>query len=95
MTGHQRRTDSLFAINLPIGTIPFVLAAIFAAAMVSVPPAEAQTITVLHSFTGGADGSAPYAGVTLDRAGNLYGTTTAGANGNVGTVYKLSHMGSG
>ncbi|MGA2369028.1 MAG: choice-of-anchor tandem repeat GloVer-containing protein [Candidatus Korobacteraceae bacterium] len=57
--------------------------------------AQAQTITVLHSFTGGADGSAPYAGVTLDRAGNLYGTTTAGANGNVGTVYKLSHVGSG
>ena len=31
--------------------------------------------TVLHSFTGGADGSRPNAGVIRDSAGNLYGTT--------------------
>jgi len=52
---------------------------------------QAQTITVLHSFTTGGDGSEPFAGVTMDRAGNLYGTTSSGANGNVGTVYKLTH----
>jgi uncharacterized repeat protein (TIGR03803 family) len=57
--------------------------------------AQAQALIELHSFTNGADGSFPYAGVTIDRAGNLYGTTTAGGNGNVGTVYKLSHVGSG
>jgi len=34
--------------------------------------------TVLYSFTGGADGGAPYAGVVLDTAGNLYGTTMSG-----------------
>ena len=34
--------------------------------------AHAQTLTVLHTFTG-PDGLTPYAGVTLDRAGNLYG----------------------
>ncbi len=56
---------------------------------------QAQTLIELHSFTNGADGSVPYAGVTIDRAGDLYGTTTAGGNGNVGTVYKLSHVGSG
>jgi len=63
--------------------------------MVSLLPSSAlssaQTITVLHSFTTHGDGSQPYAGVTIDRAGNLYGTTTQGANGNVGTVYKLTH----
>ena len=31
--------------------------------------------TVLYSFTGGADGAYPNAGVILDSAGNLYGTT--------------------
>ena len=56
---------------------------------------QAQTLIELHSFTNGADESVPYAGVTIDRAGDLYGTTTAGGNGNVGTVYKLSHVGSG
>jgi uncharacterized repeat protein (TIGR03803 family) len=43
--------------------------------------------TVLHSFTGGSDGSAPN-GLIADSAGNLYGTTEIGGHG--GTVFKLS-----
>src|ERR1035437_10065435 len=37
--------------------------------------------TVLYSFTGGGDGLDPHGGVTLDSAGNLYGTTVAGGFG--------------
>ena len=36
------------------------------------------TEAVLYSFTGGADGSNPMAGVVLDPAGNIYGTTDNG-----------------
>jgi len=36
--------------------------------------------TVLYSFTGGADGGTPLAGVIGDSAGNLYGTTSQGGD---------------
>ena len=50
---------------------------------------------VLHAFSAGADGYAPFGGLVLDPQGNLYGTTTAGGTGGQGTVYELSPNGSG
>ena len=41
------------------------------------------TLTTLASFTGGAGGSFPQAGLTLDSSGNLFGTTTS-------TVFKIA-----
>lgn len=53
--------------------------------------------TVLYSFTGGADGGEPYKGVTLDKAGNLYGTAVTGGSGSCeggcGVTYKLTKSG--
>ncbi|MGA2373748.1 MAG: choice-of-anchor tandem repeat GloVer-containing protein [Candidatus Korobacteraceae bacterium] len=58
---------------------------------------QAQIYAVLHNFTGRADGSALYDGVTMDQAGNLYGTTSGGGNGigqsGNGTVFRLSPAG--
>jgi uncharacterized repeat protein (TIGR03803 family) len=48
------------------------------------------TETILHSFTGELDGSAPFAGLIFDAAGNLYGTTYAGGIYYYGTVFKLA-----
>ena len=55
------------------------------------------THTVLYNFTGGTDGAEPYKGVTLDAAGNLYGTAVTGGGGacegGCGVAYKLTNNG--
>ncbi|MFZ0312943.1 MAG: choice-of-anchor tandem repeat GloVer-containing protein [Candidatus Korobacteraceae bacterium] len=71
---------SLALTALLLAIVPFTLA-------------HAQTFHVLHTFSGGGDGGTPSAGLTVG-GGNLYGTTMSGASGN-GTVFKLSHSGSG
>jgi uncharacterized repeat protein (TIGR03803 family) len=48
------------------------------------------TESVLHSFTNGADGGVPGAGLIFDGTGNLYGTTTQGGAFGWGTVFKLA-----
>jgi uncharacterized repeat protein (TIGR03803 family) len=53
----------------------------------------AGNYTVLHSFTGGADGANPYTGVIRDPAGNLYGTTGVGGAANAGVVFKVDTAG--
>ena len=52
-----------------------LVAAVICLAALIPPLAKAQTFQVLHSFTGKGGGTESYAGVTLDRAGNVYGTT--------------------
>jgi uncharacterized repeat protein (TIGR03803 family) len=51
---------------------------------------ERGTETILYSFTGGADGANPYAGLVQDKAGNLYGATSSGGASSQGTVFKLT-----
>ena len=50
------------------------------------------TETVLHNFGGAMDGSVPEAGLIMDHAGNLYGTTGLGGSGEpaVGTVFEIT-----
>lgn len=60
--------------------------------------AQAQTLTVIHEFSG-PDGAFPFAGLTADAEGNFYGTTSAGGNNGCqsqlgcGTVFRLSRSG--
>ena len=55
------------------------------------------TETVLYSFTGQSDGGVPEGDLVFDQAGNIYGTTFAGGQGNCvplysgcGAVYELT-----
>jgi uncharacterized repeat protein (TIGR03803 family) len=55
--------------------------------------------TVLHNFTGGKDGGTPFAGLIMDKAGNLYGTAQTGGDhkctlwngaGGCGVVFEIT-----
>ena len=76
-----------------------VLAGLLVLCIVQPQKAQAQTYQVLHYFTDGADGREPAAGVTMDQAGNLYGTASyggahyCGGNG-CGVVFKMTKLGS-
>jgi uncharacterized repeat protein (TIGR03803 family) len=61
------------------------------------PPSPPPTFSVLHTFTGGAEGGQPWAGMIMDATGNLYGTAGAGGTGSCsylgatgcGTIFQL------
>ena len=82
--------DGRIIMAMP-GQPRLALAIVFVMTVVATHAAQAQTFTVLHNFTGGADEGTPIAGLTIDQAGNFYGTTFGL---NWGTVFKLAHKNS-
>lgn len=73
------------------------LGIVLAPAVVASRSVQAQTFSLLYTFTGGMDGSTPVGGVILDAAGNLYGTTSEGGNfacsQGCGTLFKVDGVG--
>ncbi len=55
------------------------------------PSGGGWTEEVLHSFGNGTDASNPYASLTFDAAGNLYGTTVYGGTYGYGTGFEIIH----
>jgi uncharacterized repeat protein (TIGR03803 family) len=67
------------------------VSAILTLALIPVTVWAAPKEIVLHNFNdNGKDALAPYAGLIIDTAGNLYGATPYGGTYNVGTVFELS-----
>ena len=54
----------------------------------------APALTSLYSFTGGADGGLPGAGLVQGSDSNFYGTTSGGGTSGNGTVFRISPSGS-
>lgn len=85
----HRFLATIFGAAIAGLTEMFVLTALAA------PAAQAQTFTVLHNFTGGADGEAPTAALTPGGAGTFYGTASGDGLYGYGNVFKLvQHTGS-
>jgi len=62
-------------------------------AALGVIPTEAQTFTVLYSFTGSPDGASPASNLIGDGAGDLIGTTEDGGASGHGTVFRVNASG--
>ncbi len=58
-------------------------------------PAGGGVATPVAAFNGAGNGANPYAGLTADAAGNLYGTTQLGGANNQGTVFEVPAAGGG
>jgi uncharacterized repeat protein (TIGR03803 family) len=85
----MKRGQSLFSAAVSKALAATTLTLIVA--LILAPSAwAAGRYKVLYKFTGGNDGSQPYAGLILDASGNLYGTTTQGGPSGNGTVFKLT-----
>jgi len=93
MTNSAQHRSWTYNLRFRPAAAALTMAIVFSLTVVVTQSAQAQTFTVLHNFTGGQDGASPKAGVTMDGAGNLYGTTYSGASG-YGTVYRLKRSGS-
>ena len=79
---HFNNVSSVSKIAMPF-------AMVLALSLLPMQSLRAQTYSVIHNFTGGRDGATPDAGVTIDGAGNLYGTTYGGGSDSSGVVYEL------
>jgi len=99
-TGHPRNSRFGMSWNPASATLAIMFTLLFLIFLIlfltlTAQPAQGQTFQVLYSFTNGPDGGIPYAPLTLDRAGNLYGTTSAGGQYDLGTVFRLTHSETG
>src|ERR1700684_366409 len=76
-------------ISTKMGWAALASTPVLALALITMQPVQAQTFTVLYTFTGGADGGTPLDTPILSN-GNVYGTTSGGGTGSSGTVYQLN-----
>jgi uncharacterized repeat protein (TIGR03803 family) len=93
MQNNVRFQSLLFHTATCAATAALTTAIVLALICTFTQSAQGQTFKVLHNFTGGQDGGTPSAGLTIDNAGNLYGTAESGGSGS-GTVFRLVRRGS-
>jgi uncharacterized repeat protein (TIGR03803 family) len=73
--------------------VALALAVWLSPSLFSTELAQGQTFVLLHTFGLSPDGARPWASLTRDASGNLYGTTQYGGSYSFGTVFELDPSG--
>jgi hypothetical protein len=92
LTAKREKQSMRANFSIRFAAVPAIIVAIAQVAIVLMISgrAEAQSLTVLHSFnSNGSDGSYPYGGVIFDAKGSLYGTTVEGGRYDLGIAFEL------
>jgi len=101
------RLISIYKMRRCTASAAPAIALVLLIALTATRPAQAQTFTLIYTFSGAPDGAYPVAGLVQDAAGSLYGTTqlggiTAGVCAKIngfnglngcGTIFKLDPTG--
>jgi uncharacterized repeat protein (TIGR03803 family) len=91
MTGQERDRSWTLRIDLWATIATYALALLM---IVLATQVQAQTYIPLHHFKNTPDGWEPWGGLTMDKAGNLYGATQYGGDYRSGLVFKMVLKGS-
>jgi uncharacterized repeat protein (TIGR03803 family) len=95
MAGQRQIAVSNCDTDLQVGKFRCMLAILFATTIFASLATQGQTFQLIHDFSGGRDGASPAAGLTMDRAGKIYGSDAAAGAGGNGVVFELTHSPSG
>jgi uncharacterized repeat protein (TIGR03803 family) len=88
------RAGNIYGTTYMGGNLGGIICGVGCGTVYKLTPSDSGWIeTILYRFTGGNGGAYPLAGLTLDAAGNLYGTTSSGGSGEGGTLFELSPSG--
>jgi uncharacterized repeat protein (TIGR03803 family) len=71
------------------GKLALVLASAAGLAAMGISCAHAQSLSIVHNFTGGSDGGAPDDGFTMSPTGILFGTASTGGASGYGVVFAV------
>ena len=88
-------SNNLYGTTLLGGNIGSICSAGCGTVFKMKPTSSGWAESVLYAFQAGTDGASPYAGLTFDTAGNLYGTASAGGRAASGIVFELTPGASG
>jgi uncharacterized repeat protein (TIGR03803 family) len=78
--------------RLNTAIVSATLSVLLGGSLLAAQPAQAQTYTVLHDFTGGADGAYPHQ-MIQGSDGNFYGTATYGGAHGLGDIFEVTPSG--